>query len=132
MRYIISFNESQLTNQHNQNFKELANILQSEVLDNYDIYESESFTEKGDRFRNFTNEPAWLFHNPSGGFIYNMSIYPKNRHSEEGKEILKKISKDIENLKPMIIDFLGFEYEVEKHDTSLVIIINDTFYNSVV
>lgn len=132
MKHIITFNESQLTNQHNQNFRKLANILQSEVLDDFDIYEGEILSERGDKFGNYTNEPVWKFHNPSGGFIYNMEIYPKNRHSIESKKILKKISKDIENLKSMVTDLLGIDYEVEEHDTFLVIIINDTFYNSVV
>jgi hypothetical protein len=128
MKHLKTFNENQSANQHNQNYRELVDILQSEVLDDYDIYKGDYLMERGDASGNYTNEPCYLFHNPTGGFIYHMVIYPKNRLTKEGKEIVKKLSKDIEFLKDRISDFLGIEFEVKDHTTSLVIIIKDSFY----
>ena len=132
MKHLKSFNENLLANKHNQNYRELASILQSEVLDNYDIYQGDYLMERGDVNRNYTNEPCWLFHNPSGGFIYHMDIYPKNRWTKEGKETVEKLSKEIEFLKGRISDFLDIEFEVEDHTTSLLIIIKDSFYDECV
>lgn len=132
MKHLKTFNENQSVNQHNQNYRELADVLQSEILDNYDIYESDYLSERGDINRNYTNEPCWLFHNPSGGFIYNMSIFPKNRWTKEGMETVEKLSKDIELLKDRISDFLGIEFEFEEHTTFLVILIKDSFYDECV
>ena len=129
MKHLKTFNENQSVNQHNQNYRELADILQSEILDDYDIYKGDYLMERGDRNRNYTNEPCWLFHNPTGGFIYHMAIYPKNRWTKEGKETVEKLSKDIELLKNRVSDFLSIEFEVEDHTTSLLIIIKDSFYD---
>jgi len=131
MKHLKSFNENHSVSQHNQNYEELADILQSEVLDDYDIYKADYIMERVDVNGNYTNEPGWLFHNPSGGFIYHMAIYPKNRFTKEAKETLEKISKDIKLLKNRISDFLGIEFEIVNH-TSLIIIIKDTFYDKCV
>lgn len=123
MKYLKSFNENKSVIQHNQNYRELANILQSEVLDDYDIYEGH-LSEIGDGNGNHTNKPCWYF-NQTRGFkcIYDMCIFPENRLTEEGEETVKNLSKDIESLKSMISDFLGIEFEIEDHSSFLLITI---------
>jgi hypothetical protein len=132
MKHLKLFNENQSVRhkieQHNQNYRELANILQSEVLDDYDIYEG-YLSEKRDENGNFTNKPCWLFNGPKGLFIYHICIYPKNRLTKEGEETVKNLSKEIELLKSMINDFLGIKFEIKEHSSFLLIFIKDSFYN---
>ena len=136
MKHLKSFNENHSLSQHNQNYRELADILQSEVLDDYDIYKDDCLTERGAlRTEDSTNEPCWLYNHmrvDSEYMIAYISIYARNRWTKEGKETLKKISKDIELLKNSISNFLGIEFEIEDHTTSLVIVIKDTFYDECV
>lgn len=129
MKYLKSFNENQSIIKDNQNYRELANILQSEVLDDYDIYEG-PLSEIGDKNGNHTNKPCWHF-NQTRRFkcIYNIYVFPENRLTEEGEETVKNLSKDIESLKNMINDFLGIEFEIEYHSSFLVITIKDSFYD---
>jgi hypothetical protein len=106
----------------NEKYKELAQILQSEILDDYDIYEG-PLSERGDINGNNINEPCWHFNSPAGdrGPIYDIEIFPKNRLTQEGKETLQKILKDIELKKYSIESHLDLEFEIEIHDTFLVI-----------
>jgi hypothetical protein len=120
MKHIKSFNENLSIEQHNQNYRELANILQSEVLDDYDIYEG-YLSEKRDENGNFTNKPCWSFTQTRFNLIYNICIYPKNRLTKEGEETVKNLYKDIESLKSMINDFLGIEFDIEDHYSFLLI-----------
>lgn len=94
VRNLKRFNESQNFREKNQKYKELAELLQSEILDDYDIYEG-PLSERDDGNRNYTNEPCWHFENAAGdrGPIYGIDIFPRNRITQEGRETTKKNKK---------------------------------------
>jgi hypothetical protein len=108
----------------NKKYRELAKLLQSEILDDYDIYEG-PLSEYGplNRQGSYTNEACWHFTNP-GGVIYNISIFPKNRQIT-GRDFVKTLVSDLESFKNRVEESLDIEYEIEEHETFVIIMIGD-------
>ncbi len=112
MRYLKTYNESFF---QPPKYRELANLIQSEVLDDYEIHEGPvSFqrVDDGNGFK-FINEPCWELIdkfkflglrkriNGDSDIVY-MQISPRNKESVDGKEMGNKIVKDIDSIKERI------------------------------
>lgn len=99
MRYLRKFNESKAVS---DDYKELSQILQSEVFDNYDIYYVDNYDP---------NQITWLFDSSGTSLedddtdcicIYNV---PPDIHD--------KLMEDIESIKKAILSMTGIEYICE-------------------
>jgi len=109
MKYICRFNESwnSLVQEINlENYKELSEILQSEVFDEYDIYYDENYDADHTTWT-YDSTFTSLDDNDNYDIICIYNVKP-NIHDD--------LVKDLDDKKDLIMNMLGFTYEFESLD----------------